>query len=99
MSYRVEYPGDSRKTGEKKGSSLSFQVMTGLFLLLFVLAVRGLWPQGRQVLEQWLLPDHMAPAQAAIGELVTDLAQGNSFSDSFGDFCQEVFAIRETNPR
>lgn len=95
MSYRVEYPGGPKKGREKAGGSFSLQVMTAAFLLLFVLTVRGLWPQGRAVLEQWLLPNQMEPAQTAMGELVTELAQGNSLEDSFREFCQEVFAVRE----
>ena len=62
-----------------------------VFLLLFILTVKSYWPAGTHRLQQLLLPQPATvAARQAFSELVTDLENGESFSDSITAFCREV---------
>lgn len=89
MSYRVEYEGMPRQLRRRSGLGFGFQAMTAAFLLVFVLAVRGFWPQGLEVLRQWFLPEPV------MEEFAERLAEGTSLTDSLEELCREVFALAE----
>ena len=97
MGYRIEYaPAFSPAKAERK-HPLRLQLLCAVFLLLFILTVKSYWPAGTHRLQQLLLPQPATvAARQAFSELVTDLENGESFSDSITAFCREVIAHANT---
>ena len=52
MAYKIIYPG--MKKYAKSRMPIRLQVVTTVFLLLFVVIVKWTWPQGWDVLASWL---------------------------------------------
>ena len=87
MGYRIVYGDDQPKQEQKSG--FSFRAMVATCLLLFALAVRLWWPEGRMVMERFLMPGEVNDIQAAVFAVVTDIRNGKSFSEVVVTFCRE----------
>ena len=57
---------------------------------LFAVLVRFLWPAGREVMMQYLLPGQESVAQIAFSELLGNLRQGTAMADALTVFCKEI---------
>lgn len=91
MGYRIQYGPAQPRPKSKGGHTLRLQVLTAIFLLLFLLGVKNHWPAGSNKLRQLLLPDAAAAAaQQAFQVMISDLESGTSFSDSVTAFCQDI---------
>ena len=88
MSYRIVYGPKPAKPQEKRSSHL--RILTAVFLLLFAVGVRMVWPEGREVLRNWLLPGSPGVTEAALGEMVEDLRAGEPVGESLTAFCRQV---------
>ena len=87
MGYRIVYGDDQPKQEQKSG--LSFRAVVAACLLLFALTVRLWWPEGRLVMERFLMPGEVNDIQAAVFAVVTDIRNGKSFSEVVVTFCRE----------
>lgn len=86
MGYRVEYqPMKKIRNAEKKRVRLP--ALTALFILLFLLLVNQMWPQGRALLRKALFPGDTAVTTSALDTFADELKAGNAFSTSFRNFC------------
>lgn len=92
LSYRIEYGPAIPPQYRQKPKFLRLQVMTALFLLLFVLIVRQYFPAGVRTLRQLLLPIHPSVTQQALDELVIDIRDGESFGNAFTAFCVQIIS-------
>lgn len=90
MAYRIVYGTDKPPKEKSDFSWLQFQVITAVFLLLFTLSVRQLWPEGTQKLREILLPDTQSVTQSAFETLAENLASGESIGEAVTVFCQEI---------
>ena len=88
MAYKVVY-GPMPKS-QKKPGILRFQVLTALCLVLFSLGVRTVWPEGREVMQEFLLPGEQNATQAAFGEMLEGLENGQTLSDAVMAFCRQI---------
>ena len=87
MGYRIVYGDDQPKQEQKSG--FSFRAMVATCLLLFALAVRLWWPEGRMVMERFLMPGEVNDMQTAVSAVITDIRNGKSFSEAVVTFCRE----------
>lgn len=90
MAYRIVYGTDKPQKEKSDFSWLQFQVITSVFLLLFTIGVRQLWPEGTQKLREILLPDTQSETRSAFEVLAENLASGESIGDAVTVFCQEI---------
>lgn len=88
MSYRIVYGPMPDPPGKETNSWC--RVLTAVFLLLFVLGVRMVWPDGRELLRNLLLPGEPGVTEVALVDLVEDLRSGTAVGESFTAFCQQV---------
>ena len=87
MGYRVDYGPVRRNRKETGGNVLRIPLYTMLFLLVFILSVNLTWPEGREILRNFLLPGN---SEQAFSELVTDLKSGESFTVAVTVFCRSI---------
>ena len=90
MGYRVEYGPQEKKQESKLWNSLKMQILTTVFLLFFVLGVRGAWPEGTEKLKEFLLPGQPSVTETAFQNLISDLKEGDSIPDAVSTFCREI---------
>ena len=90
MSYRIEYgtavPVKFQETKRKS----HVRTLTALCILLFALGVGKFWPDGRQVLQKYLLPGEPTVTEAALSGLMSDLTQGTDLEQAMLTFCQQI---------
>lgn len=90
MGYRVEYGPQEKKKESKLLNPLKMQILTTVFLLFFVLGVRGAWPEGTEKLKEFLLPGELSVTETAFQNLVTEIKEGESIGDAVSTFCREI---------
>lgn len=92
MAYRIDYGPPLPKHRSQK-HSIRLPLLTVLFLLLFLLGVKALWPAGNETLTRLLLPPQSAlESQEAVQTFLSDLESGESFYDSLTAFCHQIVA-------
>ena len=90
MGYRIMYDGSSGKYEVKKERPLGLAAMTGLCFGVFLLATCLFWTEGREVLNEYLIPgDNQVTLQAA-RSMRDDLRSGARLEDALEAFCREV---------
>lgn len=90
MGYRIDYGPAPKTRPAGFRSLLRLQLLTAVFLLLFVLGVKKAWPEGTKKLQQLLLPGSSSASMDAFHGFLDDLREGDSFHDAFAAFCREV---------
>lgn len=90
MAYRIVYGPMPPVSREKNYKFLRIQMLTALFLLLFVLLVRQAWPEGTAVLRSMLLPGEPTVTEAAFSEMVIDIQSGEPVREAFTAFCRQI---------
>lgn len=90
MGYQIQYGATMQKTHipERRKFRLTWKGLTILFAApLILLAIYF----GRQeAVQNFFLPGNSQVTRGAISELVSDLKDGKSFSDSVEAFCREI---------
>lgn len=86
MAYRVEYEPGKRE----KQHSGRFPLLLAGCILAFLVLVNSLWPQGAQVLRQWLIPGNPVVTVAALESFAEELKDGQPISDSLERFCKRI---------
>ena len=89
MAYRVVY-GPMPKAAPKGRSLPRVRVLTAAWLLVFSLGVRQLWPEGREVLRQLLLPGEQTAAQTAFDGMLEELRAGETLGEAVTAFCRQI---------
>lgn len=86
MGYRIVYGKDPVcRTAVETGR---LRVMTAAAMLLFVVLVRCAWPEGREILQEVLIPeDRMV---AAFSDMVAQVDNGNGIGEAVTAFCRTV---------
>jgi len=69
---------------------LRFQVLTAAFMLLFVITVRHVWPEGTQTLREFLIPGEPTVTEAAFHEMMADIQDGEPLPDALTAFCRQI---------
>lgn len=90
MGYRIVYGPEIRPPRERAGTSGRLPAMTAAFLLIFALLVRQFWPEGTQILRQYLLPGELSVTEQAFSSLMQNIRGGESVLSAFTVFCQEI---------
>lgn len=97
MGYRIEYQPVKKVRGmEKRISRLG--ALTAVCLLLFLLLVSAVWPQGASAVQSFFLPGDAAVTAAALEGLTADLQAGVGWSDALELFCIRVIEGAELDP-
>lgn len=96
MAYRIDYGPPMEIRSPKDSKAQRLRIMTAISLMLFVLGVRWLWPEGRQNLKQILLPEYASHTQVAFQEMIGMMQQGESTADAVTTFCREVIEYGQT---
>lgn len=90
MSYRIVYGPMPKRKPLGQGSMLRVQLMAVGFALLFVFLVRMFWPDGLQALQSVLIPGEAGITEAAFGEMVSNLREGQPMGEAVTAFCRQV---------
>ena len=90
MSYRIEYgTAVPVKFQEKKRRSHG-RTLTALCILIFGLGVGEFWPDGKQVLQKFLLPGEPSVTEQAFSDMVSDLTDGATLESAMVAFCHQI---------
>ena len=90
MSYRIEYGTAMPAKFQQKKRKSYVRALTALCILFFSLGVGKIWPDGRQVLQKFLLPGEPSVTEQAFSTMVSDLTDGVSLEDAMVVFCQQI---------
>ena len=95
MAYRIEYDPFTPPVRRER-ISLRLPLLTGLFFVLFLTAVKFFWPAGQETLTRLLLPLQLsAETQDAITTFLSDLQDGRNFRDALAAFCQQIVSYAD----
>ena len=99
MGYRVEYGPVKKVRGlEKRVSRIS--ALIGVCLLIFLVLVGCLWPEGKYVLQKLVFLGDPAVTAAALEDLTDNLRSGEDLSDGLSEFCIRILeAAKIDSPR
>ena len=90
MAYRIVY-GEEPEFGKRK--SIRMRVVaayTFVCLVLWGLLTVKFWPEGREVLEEFLLPGDPAVTRQALSHMAENLRSGEAIGDAVVVFCREI---------
>lgn len=90
MSYRIVYGPKPKAARKKQAGSRRVQLLTAVFLIVFVLLVKSYWPAGNRKLQQIFLPGEPEVTQLALEEMIESLHSGADAGDAFTAFCQQI---------
>lgn len=90
MSYRIVYGPEITVPVQKSNSRWRIQMLTAVFLFLFVVTVRICWPQGTEMLRSWLLPGQPGVTEAALFDMMEGLRDGATTGEALTDFCWQI---------
>ena len=89
MNYRIEYDGGrvkKRTIRVTKAKKLSIIIVSAAVLVSGFL----LWPRGRRMIRDAILPGDAAVTDHALQGLVENLQSGQPMSDAVEVFCKEI---------
>lgn len=89
MGYRVEYQ-TVRKVRRMEQKKSGQAALTAVFFVVFLIITTLLWPEGREVLREILLPGDPAVTVAALETLAEELQTGVQLGDALENFCQSI---------
>lgn len=89
MGYRIEYQPVRKLRGLQKRRCIR-PALTGLFFLLFLLAVNLLWPEGQRILRGLLFSGDYAVTAAAMEDFSQNLETGFSLNEALFIFCRQI---------
>ena len=69
---------------------LRLQILTAVFILLFSLTVKYVWPQGTDKLRACLIPSDLSVTEAAFLDMTHQLRSGEPLKDALETFCIEI---------
>lgn len=95
MAYRIDYGAESRREFLGSQSGLSFRVLTAALLVAFSLVVTKTWPEGRERLQQALLPGEPSRTEQAFTAMAERISQGEPVGEAVTAFCREVLENAE----
>lgn len=90
MGYRIVYGPMPKVPKVNNHKPLRLQAMTAMFALLFVLTVRQAWPEGTELLREFLLPGESNVTESAFSEMIVNLQEGQPLGDAFTAFCRQI---------
>ena len=94
MGYRVEYQPIKKTPGALKKTSRA-PAMTAVCRRLFLLVVNSIWPRGKEVLRDVLIPGDAAGTMAALEDFALELRAGEELPSAFETFCRNVIRDAE----
>lgn len=89
MGYRIFYGPAMKAHGAQKRIS-RVASLTGLFFLMFLIALCCFWPEGVSALRRLALPGDPAVTVVAMDELTDSLRMGEKVWDSLESFCIRI---------
>lgn len=67
--------------------------LTGIFLLLFLLAVKLFWPEGIEAMRNLILPSDDFLAVSAVEDITSELKQGGSVLEAITELLHSILRI------
>ena len=89
MGYRILY-GSVKKARDLEKRVCRSAAMMGCLLVLFLLVISILWPEGSTMLRNLLYPGDPAVTASAIQVLMDDLSAGFGIYDAVSHFCIQI---------
>ena len=90
MGYRIVYGGEPEYRGRYKMRGRSVVFYLAVCLVLFGVLTMKFWPEGREVLQEVLLPGDPAVTRQALHNMAEDLKAGEAIGDAVAAFCREI---------
>ena len=90
MSYRIEYGTAVPAKYLKKKRKSHFRIFNALCILLFAFGTGRVWPEGREKLQNFLLPGEPSVTEQAFTGMISDLSEGVNLEEAMLVFCQQI---------
>ena len=88
MAYQIIY--DPNLKQDSKGNGIRRLLLTTAFFLCFLWMVGNLWPEGRELLKNLLIPGNPDMTLQAAEVFAQELGSGFSLADAARNFCIAV---------
>lgn len=95
MAYKISYGPDIQPPKAAGFRWSRVRPLAAAWFLVFVLLVRTLWPQGRELLRTILLPGDPTITQQAFSVLISDIRQGSDLGQALTVFCEEIIGYAD----
>ena len=90
MSYRIEYGTAIPERFQTPMIRRHVRTLTAICILLFSLAVGKFWPDGRQMLRQYVIPGEPSVTEQAFSDMISELNAGVALEEAVVTFCQQI---------
>ena len=90
MSYRIEYGSEVPKQFLQPIIKRHVRTLTAICILLFSLTVGKFWPDGRQILQQYVIPGELSMTEQAFSDMISELNEGVKLEEAVVTFCQQI---------
>lgn len=90
MGYRIEYGPEYRRFRKESPAKGKILPLTAAFLVLFLALTAKFWPEGKETLENILLPGDPQVTKQAFSQMAQDLKEGEAIGDAVITFCREI---------
>lgn len=97
MAYRIVYGPMPKMVHPKREGYVRLQLLTAVFLLLFVLLVRQAWPEGTDMLRSILLPGEPGITEQSVQLMLEDIREGEPLGDAVAAFCRQIIENGEAS--
>ena len=85
MAYKIRYNAENTTN-----HPFRIQILTTAILFISLMFVNAFWAQGREVIQEYLLPQNVYSYTAA-QELVTNMEEGMPLFEAIQTFCDTIW--------
>lgn len=98
MAYRIEYDNNTQKFEVTDSKPFRFPIFLLICILLFFVLTSAIWPEGKALIDEMLIPGDNAVTIAALNTMTNELRAGTSFDNAIYTFCCEIInGAKNTN--
>lgn len=90
MSYRIEYGTAIPPKFCRKKTKTHIRKLTAMGILMFALIVNTFWPEGRTLLQNFMLPGNPSVTERAFSDMISELTHGIPMEEAMVAFCQKI---------
>lgn len=90
MGYRIDYGSVELNRKRKAGNGIRIRNMIAISLFAFAVFVRLFWPNGSDILREYLLPGDLSVAEEAFSDFMNQLHNGEELREAALVFCRTI---------
>lgn len=97
MAYRIVYDQTTNKYEVTRNHTFRFPLILVVSYILFYLITAALWPEGKALIQEVIIPGDNAVTMDAFRTMTDELRAGSAFKDAVYTFCCEIIDGAKTS--